>query len=56
MHINGLRYHYQHTGPHGRTGLHLLSLGHHPSGPALNLSSLDGGSIDGLASTDSMDD
>jgi hypothetical protein len=38
--INGLRYHYQHTGPHGGIGLQLLSIGLHPSGPTLNLTNL----------------
>ncbi|GAA93964.1 uncharacterized protein L969DRAFT_45708 [Mixia osmundae IAM 14324] len=29
--MNGLRYHYQHSGPHGQIGLQMLSEGSHPA-------------------------
>lgn len=28
--LNGLRYHYQHSGAHGMLGMQLLRQGHHP--------------------------
>jgi len=28
--MNGLRYHYQHSGPHGQIGLQMLAVGSHP--------------------------
>ncbi|KIJ53399.1 hypothetical protein M422DRAFT_25764 [Sphaerobolus stellatus SS14] len=34
--MNGLRYHYQHTGEHGRIGLEMLSMGRHPLPEAPN--------------------
>ena len=33
--MNGLRYHYQHSGQHGVIGLELLKQGHHPLFPTL---------------------